>query len=201
MIDKYLCDYVKFLLKKNQIIIKDDKTISYLTEYIENIIFNIVSIAAIITFINNSKIIQNESITLINKYLKSSCGNPKKSMKGGNSIVMPSEFYGYDSHRYSTINNQTDYLQVDLNSGILRPQIGGGGKKKTDDNKPINKAIKEILKYYKLKISKDCCCKLLKLIEDYIKCLMSKLKEVKGNITKTCINKIIKSEKTFDIFK
>jgi len=200
MIDKCLCDYVKFILNKNQIIMKDEKTNMYLTKYIENIIFNIVSISAIITFINNSKIIKDETIKSISEYLDGVCGNPKKAMKGGNAITMPCEFYGYDSLRYSPTNNTNDILQVDFNSGTLRPQIGGG-KKTKGDIKPIIKSIKDILKYYKLKISKETCSKLLHLIENYIKCLMSKFKEIKGTISKTSIDKIIKSNKTFDIFK
>ena len=198
MNNKYLCDYVKFLLNKNKILIKDEKTNIYLTEYFENIIFNIVSIAAIITFINNCKTIKNETITMISKYLNNTCGNIK--MKGGNSITMPIEFYGYDSLRYSPTNNTNDYLKIDFESGILRPQIGGG-KNKGDDVKPIVKAINDIILYYKLKITKETNEKLLKLIKDFIKCLLNRFKEVKGKITKTTINKILKSDKTFDIFK
>jgi len=52
----YLCDYVKYILDYNEIKVKDEKTYKYLTTCIENILFNIVSIAAVITFINNVKL-------------------------------------------------------------------------------------------------------------------------------------------------
>lgn len=198
----YLCDYVKFLLDKNKIAVKDDKTSMYLTDCIENIIFNVVSIAAIITHINNCKMVRKESITIVSKYLTNMCGGKvsSKMMKGGDgAIVMPSEFYGIDSNRYSTANAMTEVLKVDFNNSIARPQIGGGMKKAT--GKPIEEAIKKILDYYKLKASADITKKILKLIEKYIKCLMSQLTMIKGKVSTNVIKKMMKSSKFFDIFK
>jgi hypothetical protein len=72
-------------------------------------------------------------------------------MTGGMN-VLPAEFYGIDSGRYSETNATGDILTVDFTSGILRPQIGGGGQSSVD-NKNILKKINEILNYYKLKAS------------------------------------------------
>jgi len=205
MSNNYLCDYVKFLLNKNKIKVKDDKTCKYLATSIENIIFNVVSIAAVITFINNSKVIKKESIVIIKKYLNNMCGNPSKSIikGGGGSIVLPSEFYGINSMNYSSTNNYhpVDTLQIDFANGIARPQIGGGKNNKKESLKSIENAINEILIYYKLKATKETNTKILKLIESYIKCLFSKLKELNIIITCDTIDKIMKSNKVFDLFK
>ena len=45
MNNNYLSDYVKMAIIKNKINMKDEKAVAYLTEYFENIIFNVVSIA------------------------------------------------------------------------------------------------------------------------------------------------------------
>jgi len=198
----YLCEYVKFLLNENKIDIKDAKTTSYLTDSIENIIFNVVSIAAIITYINNSKTIEKESIQIITKYLTKMCGDTTKITKGGGgSIVLPSEFYGVDSLRYSPANAMSDILKVDFDNMIARPQIGGGKKKVKCNNKPIEIAIKEIVDYYKLTVSTAIIKKILKLIENYIKCLISQVKMIKGKISTSSIKKLMKSSKFFEIFK
>lgn len=205
MINNYIYDYIKNLLDKNNIVIANDKTCKYLTDCIENIIFNVVSIAAIITFINNCKTIHKQSIEIIRKYLNNMCGSTSKILKGGGgSIVLPSEFYGVNSNRYSISNGiQTDILNVDFNNGLLRPQIGGG-KSKSNSNKSLNviyNAICEILEYYKLKASKETKNKITKLIEKYISCLIMKLKEEDKKISLSIIKKILKSNKLFDIFK
>lgn len=203
MSNNYLCDYVKCLLDKNNIKVKDSKTCNYLTTCIENIIFNVVSIASVITFINNCKTIKKESISIVTKYLNNMCGSPSyKTIKGGGgSIVLPSEFYGIDSTRYSPMNNihTTNSLQIDFNNGIARPQIGGGVKKTSSS--AIMKGINDILDYYKLKASKEIKMKIVKLIECYIKCLMNKLKELNKTITCDLIDKTMKSDKVFDLFK
>lgn len=203
MESNYLCEYVKYLLEFNEIKTKDIKTIYHLTNCIENIIFNVVSIASVITFINNSKSIKKESIDIITKYLKNACGNPKSELikGGGGAIVMPSEFYGINSMRYSPNNNihNVDTLHIDFSKDIARPQIGGGVK--TSKTKPIIIAINDILSYYKLKSSNEIKNKILKLIESYIKCLIIKLKNLNKTITIDIINNSMKSNKMFELFK
>jgi len=199
MKNNHLYDYVNNFTIKNEINMKDEKSIIFLTEYIENIIFNVVSIASIITFINNAKTINEKSITIVKKYLDNMCGNVN-SMKGGY-IVLPSEFYGINSGNYSATNGiHADVLPIDFSYGIARPQIGGGPSSKKKAIKPIQLCIKDILIYYKLKVSAEVVNKITKMIEGYIKCLMQKLKLQKGKVSSITIKKIIKSNKIFDIF-
>ncbi len=183
---KYINDYISQLID-----IKDKKTNKCLSDYAENIIFNITSIAAIIAFINNSKTINKHNIELVSSYINTVCGK----IKGG-SIVLPSEFYGVDSTRYLPTNNNSDILNINFVDGLLRPQIGGAKIKN-----PIPDAIKEILSNYKLTISIDICNKLTKIIENYLYCLINKLKNSKKQITSASIKKIVTSNKIFNIFK
>jgi hypothetical protein len=206
MSNNYLCDYVKCLLEKNNIKVKDAKTCNYLTTCIENIIFNVVSIASVITFINNCKTVKKESISIVTKYLNSMCGSSSyKTVKGGGgSIILPSEFYGIDSTRYSPMNNlhTTNTLDIDFTNGIARPQIGGGLKKSSSSSSnSIMKGVNDILDYYKLKATKEIKMKMVKLIECYIKCLMNKLKELNTTITCSSVDKVMKSDKVFELFK
>jgi|688.fasta_scaffold17831_8 hypothetical protein len=186
---KNISDYISQFID-----IKDKKAHSCLCKYVENIIFNITSITAIIAFINNSKSITKKNISIVESYIKSSC--KIKMRGGGGSIIYPSEFYGVDSGRYLTTNNTTDILNIDFNSGIARPQIGGGKVKN-----PIPKAIQEILDGYKLTITSDLCKKLTKIINEYLLCLINKLKTSNKIITPSFIKKTVTSSKTFDIFK
>jgi len=208
MSNNYLCNYVKCLLEKNNIKVKDAKTCNYLTTSIENIIFNVVSIASVITFINNCKIIKKESVSIVSKYLNSMCGSSsyKKMKGGGGAIVLPSEFYGIDSTRYSSMNNvhATNSLDIDFTNGIARPQIGGGVKHNSSSSSSLNsimKGVNDILDYYKLKATKEVKMKIVKLIECYIKCLMNKLKELDKTITCSLVDKVMKSDKVFELFK
>ena len=144
--------YVNELSRKFNIPIKDNTAHKCLCEYVENIIFNIVSIASIIALINNSKIINAKILEILDKYVLQTCikTSRNKVSGGGGSIVLPSEFYGVDSGSYSTTNISNDILPINFSSGIMRPQIGGG---KAKINNPLIDAITEILSKHKLKAS------------------------------------------------
>jgi hypothetical protein len=196
MNNKKLSIYVNNLVEKYGLQLKSSATSKCLCEYVENIVFNIVSISAIISFINNCKSINSNTLEIVSSYIKENCGNI--TIKGGGgAIVMPSEFYGINSGRYNVLNNTTDVLNVDFNNGIARTQIGGGKEKS-----PFIPVVKDIINYYKLKASSVIINKIVKIIEGYLDCLMMKLKENKtGKLTSTYIKKVIKANKVFNVFK
>jgi len=193
--------YVEQLCKKFNIPIKDNVAYKCLCEYVENIIFNIVSIASIIALINNSKVINTKIIELLNKYVVEACSSntSKKTKGGGGSIVLPSEFYGIDSGRYATTNITPDLLSIDFNTGIMRPQIGGA-KQKTENNS-MTDAITEILSKHNLKASPVITKKIVTIIESYLGCLLKKLQESKRTISSSTIKKTVASSKIFNVFK
>jgi len=197
---KNINNYVSHLISSTGgLRFKDKSANKCICEYIENIIFNITSISAIIAFINHSKVITKENIKIVYSYIKETCGS-KKLIKGGDgAIVLPAEFYGYDSGNYSVSNNTVDVLNIDFANGILRPQIGGSSSNKIKN--PIPKEISKILSNYKLKISSELCKKLTKVIEMYIVCLIQKLKRKNKMISSSEIKKTVTSSKLFNIFK
>jgi histone H3/H4 len=184
--------YIEKIINDYNLNIKTKASVKCLSECIQNIVFNIISISSIIAFINNSKTITKENIQILNTYLNKICKNP--IVKGGNSIVMPQEFYGTNSGRYLPTNNQNDLLNINFSSGIMRPQIGGGIS-------PFTKVIKDFLIHYKLKAGKAIIDELVIMIENYIKCLIMKLKKIKTDIKPVMIKSIIEKNKMFKIFK
>jgi hypothetical protein len=184
--------YVEKIIKDYDLKIKTKASIKCLSDCIQNIVFNIISISSIIAFINNSKTITKENIQILHTYLNKVC---KTTIKGGNSIVMPQEFYGTNSGRYLPTNNQNDLLTINFQSGIMRPQIGGGSVS------PFIKVIKNFLIHYKLKAGKIIIDELVLMIETYIKCLIMKLNKIKEDIKPPMIKSIIEKNKMFKIFK
>jgi len=195
--------YVDDLCKKFNIPIKDASAHKCLCEYIENIVFNIVSITSIIALINNCKIINPKILEIVSSYIHKHCNDKPKAKKtvkgGGGSIVLPSEFYGIDSGRYATTNITNDLLPIDFNSGIMRPQIGGSGK--TTMEKVLCDAITDLLAKHELRATPAMTKKIAELIEGYLLCLLKSLRESKKEVTSSIIKKTIKSSKIFNVFK
>ena len=157
-----------------------------------------ISVASLIALINNSKSVTDKTIQILHKYVIDKCGGKGRKVKGGGGdIVLPSEFYGVDSNRYSAANASADVLSIDFNSGILRPQIGGGSTRMN----VIGDAIKEVLAKNDLKASASIIKKLKSFIENYLFCLLKKLQESKTKVSATLIKKTLHSEKLFNIFK
>jgi len=194
-----LIPYTNHLINKYRLHIKSNVNIC-LCSYIEAIIFNIVTITSVITFINNCKSINKETLHIVKDYIHKTCGKTSSMKGGGGSIVLPSEFYAVNSGNYAPTNNQMDILPIDFNSNFIRPQIGGGSKK---EKSPIPSIIKKFLSYFNLRASSDIIKQMVNIIDSYIDCLMNKLKSVsKGKqISTSTIKKVIKSGKIFNIFK
>jgi hypothetical protein len=181
---------------------KTVEILDLLNKYIETLIFNIVSIAAIITMINNSNTIKSQTIKLVKSYINDKCKiTSSKKISGG--TVLPSEYFGHDSGSYSEANISNDILNVDFASGLLRPAIGGGGRgKRIDIYECINNKINELLEYYNLTANDAIVKGLIKLINIHINCFFKQLKTIgTKTLTVAGINKIIKSNKNLDIFK
>jgi len=189
--------YVEKIISDNDLNINTKASVKCLSECIQNIVFNVVSVSSIIAFINNSKSITKENIQILHTYLKKNCN--QKIIKGGNSIVMPAEFYGNNSGRYLPTNNQSDLLNINFSSGILRQQIGGGSASKIKS--PFIKVIKDFLIHYKLKADNSIIDELVFIIENYINCLIIKLKKSKEIIKPPMIKTLIEKNKMFKIFK
>jgi len=200
IVNNYI-DVFHLKMPKNKVELRDTQKV--LLEFIKNLIFNVVSIACIITFINNDKSIKKPVLKILIKYINDKC-TPRK-IKGG-MPVMPSEFYGVNSGRYDVSNFTGEILNVDPASGIIRPQIGGGGSRHPNNpkiNSYISDEISSIMKYYKLRVSDSIKIELIKIINININCMFKQLKsKVRSNyLGVDDINELIKQNKNLDIFK
>jgi hypothetical protein len=170
-----------------------------LSKYIDILIFNVVTILSIITMINNSTTIHKDALKLLKSYINETCHKTK--LTGGS---LPSEYFGINSGIYNENNATGNILDIDFSSDTLRPQIGGGSvasyKMRKEDINALAGHIKNIVSYYKLKISNDIIVELVNLINDNINCLFRQLKNIKI-INPSIIKKMINSNKTLEIFK
>jgi hypothetical protein len=192
-------NYITATINKHNLNIGKNKNqvIDLIANHIEILIFNIISIASIITMLNNSTIITSNAINHVKNYIHNNYSN---KLTGGTSL--PSEYFGYNSGIYNDTNNLVDVLNVDFASGILRNQIGGGGGKKNISNEWINNKINKLLKYYNLSASKTIINSLINIIMVNINNFFKQIKDEKLKvITINSIKKMIKSNKNMDIFK
>lgn len=191
---------VKAIVTKYNINMENSKkTYIYklLCKYIDILVFNVVTIIAIITMINNSNSIHKEALKLLKSYINQTCH--KSKISGGS---LPSEYFGIDSGIYNENNYTDNILNIDFESGILRPQIGGGGTISKTDNKLIGNNIKAIIKYYNLKVSNEIVSELITIITENIDCLFRQLKNINTKLLDpSIIKKMIKSNKHLEIFK
>jgi len=188
-------NYLKSVITKYGLTVKSEKDYEGICEYLETLIFNIVSIASLITLINNSKIVERDALKLVHSYINDKCD--KVSIKGGTSL--PSEYIGINSNLYNATNNQLDILNVDYVSGILRPQIGGGGKSKNSNHNWIKTKITKLLQHYNLTIKEKEMNYLINIIYDNVNCLFFQIPK-KQVITKAFLKKMINSNKSLDIY-
>jgi hypothetical protein len=201
--------YSKFLLmSKNLIDDKQSSVINYYAKVINMIIYNIVSLTSILTILlfDSTKVTSN-TIIVTKKYLNDMCKINKK-IKGG--TVLPAEFFGADSGRYSA-NVGNDLLKVDFENLEARPTINstmestmtGGGmggcnlckKFKGGElgfNKQLLVIVSKIFKEHKIKIDKILKQDLVNLIKTYLYFLIHKLHNSKKKINLIIMKKIIK---------
>lgn len=201
--NNYLSIVKAIITKYNIVMDSSKKTYIYklLCKYIDILVFNVVTIIAIITMINNSNSIHKEALKLLKTYIDQTC-HKSKITTGGASL--PSEYFGIDSGIYNENNYSGNILDINFESGTLRPQIGGGGSIRITniDSKLIATNIKSIVKYYNLKISNEIITELINIIIENIDCLFRQLKTINTKyLNPSVIKKMIKSNKHLEIFK
>lgn len=203
--------FVVGLLKMNNINVNNENEtfiINKIISYIDALIFNIVSIACIVSILNGDKSIKKENLEIIKKYIQDRCSFKynKKNMKGG--AFNTASFFGIDEPMYKAENEGGDILGIDWSNEIIRPQIGGKDKTKCTSNIKniskifINKQIKNILKYHGIKASNEIMEELLKIIDYHIKCLIGLIKKCgKKSLNIRCLKDIINKNKILSPMK
>ena len=186
-------NYSKKILMENKLLKKNNKlVIKKMALYIDMLIFNITTISSIIALLLfNKDRLDNEIINLTKQHIST---QSSKKIIGG---MMPATYFGADESNTYSADAGGDILQVNFESGTLRPQIGGCEIMTCKINKNILGKISKILKEYKIKADKNIkieICKIVKLnIYKMVNLLKTKIKNKELSII--LLNKILLKSK------
>jgi hypothetical protein len=171
------------------------KVVKQVALYLDNLVFNTISLFCLIAIINNSTKITDQTLEAGKKYMTTQC-MPSKTMSGGR--LGSATYLGISEPMYSDQNPSNDVLTVDFNSGLARPQIGGGKSNTDSVDKIIAKYLNKILAYHKVTASKPIKDAITKLIINQINCFFSLAiynRSHKSSLTLNVVEKIIKKHK------
>jgi hypothetical protein len=198
----------KELLRTNRIHIEDNHkkgVVVLLSNYIDLLIFNIVAVISIICANIGVKKVISQHIQHLSKYIDKRCLNKragakaasgkKGSMSGG--AFNTAAFYGVAEPQYSASNEGTNLQTIDLSSGIARNALsmtgGAGACVKLD--KIILKKIRNVFKFFNMKVDKEAIINIKAKYDTIIKDLYECVKKIKGDITASKVASVIKKSK------
>jgi len=198
----------KELLRTNRIHIEDNHkkgVVVLLSNYIDLLIFNIVAVISIICANIGVKKVISQHIQHLSKYIDKRCLNKragakaasgkKGSMSGG--AFNTAAFYGVAEPQYSASNEGTNLQTIDLSSGIARNALsmtgGAGACVKLD--KIILKKIRNVFKFFNMKVDKEAIINIKAKYDTIIKDLYECIKKIKGGITASKVASVIKKSK------
>jgi hypothetical protein len=198
----------KELLRTNRIHIEDNHkkgVVVLLSNYIDLLIFNIVAVISIICANIGVKKVISQHIQHLSKYIDKRCLNKragakvasgkKGSMSGG--AFNTAAFYGVAEPQYSASNEGTNLQTIDLSSGIARNALsmtgGAGACVKLD--KIILKKIRNVFKFFNMKVDKEAIINIKAKYDTIIKDLYECVKKIKGGITASKVASVIKKSK------
>jgi hypothetical protein len=201
----------KELLKKHRIHVNDNhknEVVEQLSNYIDLLIFNIVAVISIICANIGVKKVISQHIQYLSKYIDKRCLNKKAKKTGvakgtrmsGGSAFNTAAFFGVAEPRYSVLNEGTDVQNIDFASGIARNALpmnmsGGGSGSCVKLDKIILRKIKNVFKFFNMKVEKEAVAHIKAKYDAIIEDLYSCIKKIKGDITSLKVAQLIKKSK------
>jgi hypothetical protein len=191
----------KELLRTNRIHIEDNhkkEVVVLLSNYIDLLIFNIVAVISIICANIGVKKVISLHIQHLSKYIDKRCLNKRAGKKGGMSggAFNTAAFYGVAEPQYSASNEGANIQTIDFSSGVARNALGmtgGGACAKLD--KIILKKIRNVFKFFNMKVDKEAITHIKSKYDTIIKDLYECIKKIKGGITASKVASVIKKSK------
>ena len=202
----------KELLKTHRIHINEthrNEVIVSLSNYIDLLIFNIVAVVSIICANIGVKKVISSHIQYLSKYIDKRClkksaskarnaRNASKTgkMKGG--AFNTAAFYGAIEPQYSKDNATNDLLNIDFEGGIARNALnmtGGGGPNCIKLDKIILKKIRNVFKFFNIKVEKAAVNNIKTKYDMIIDDLLHCIKNIKGEITCKKVDALILKSK------
>jgi hypothetical protein len=200
----------KELLRTNRIHIEDNhkkEVVVLLSNYIDLLIFNIVAVISIICANIGVKKVISQHIQHLTKYIDKRCLNKRakaakatgagsKKMSGG--AFNTAAFYGVAEPQYSASNEGGNLQNIDFTGGIARNALGmtggsGGACVKLD--KIILKKIRNVFKFFNMKVDKEAVAHIKAKYDTIIQDLYECIKKIKGDITASKVASVIKKSK------
>jgi hypothetical protein len=198
----------KELLRKHRIHVNDNhnkEVVELLSNYIDLLIFNIVAVISIICANIGVKKVISQHIHYLSKYIDKRCLNKKGATRtatkmSGGSTFNTAAFFGVAEPRYSVLNEGMDVQKIDFASGIARNALpmnmsGGGSGSCVKLDKIILRKIKNVFKFFEMKVDKEAVAQIKAKYDTIIEDLYNCIKKIKGDITPLKIAQLIKKSK------
>ena len=193
----------KELLRTHHIHIEETnkkEVVVLLSNYIDLLIFNIVAVISIICANIGVKKVISQHIQYLSKYIDKRCLNNKKAgaakpMRGG--AFNTAAFFGVPEPQYSASNEGANIQTIDFTSGIARNALGmtGGGGACVKLDKIILKKIRNVFKFFNMKVDKEAVVHIKTKYDTIIRDIYSCIKKIKGDITASKVAGVIKKSK------
>jgi hypothetical protein len=178
------------------------------------LIFNIVAVISIICANIGVKKIISQHIQHLSKYIDKRCLNSRKAASGVSGVSGVSgkkgmsggafntaAFYGVAEPQYSASNEGANILNIDFTGGIARNALsmtGGGsngGSACAKLDKIILKKIRDVFKFFNMKVDKEAIVHIKAKYDTIIRDLYECIKKIKGDITASKVASVIKKSK------
>jgi hypothetical protein len=197
----------KELLRTNRIHIEDNHkkdVVVLLSNYIDLLIFNIVAVISIICANIGVKKVISLHIQHLSKYIDKRCLNKRaagaagaKGTKMSGGAFNTAAFYGVAEPQYSASNEGANIQTIDFSSGVARNALGmtGGGSACVKLDKIILKKIRNVFKFFNMKVDKEAIIRIKAKYDTIIKDLYECIKKIKGDITASKVASVIKKSK------
>jgi hypothetical protein len=202
----------KELLRTNRIHIEDNhkkEVVVLLSNYIDLLIFNIVAVISIICANIGVKKVISQHIQHLSKYIDKRCLNKRaraapraKGTKMSGGAFNTAAFYGVAEPQYSASNEGANIQTIDFSSGVARNALGmtggsngGSGSACAKLDKIILKKIRNVFKFFNMKVDKEAIIRIKAKYDTIIKDLYECIKKIKGDITASKVASVIKKSK------
>ena len=199
----------KELLRTNRIHIEDNhkkEVVVLLSNYIDLLIFNIVAVISIICANIGVKKVISQHIQHLTKYIDKRCLNKRaraaSGKKGGMSggAFNTAAFFGVAEPQYSASNEGGNIQNIDFSGGIARNALGmtgggGGSGACAKLDKIILKKIRNVFKFFNMKVDKEAIAHIKAKYDTIIQDLYECIKKIKGDITASKVASVIKKSK------
>jgi hypothetical protein len=192
---------IKELIKKHNIKVKDSdypKIIELLSNYINYLIFNMVSVACAITLSLGVRKLISEHVKHLESYVDKRCGKycklqQSQRMRGG--VFNTAAFYGVNEPQYSVANKGTDLMNIDWDNNLVRRPLMttmSGGAVCAKLNKIIFKEIGKVFKFFKISVNKNIKNDFVIFFHKYMDQMLN---SVKGELTYIKMKSLIDKSK------